>query len=184
VWRTADVDYLAALPASAPHGSGPPLRLRPVDGTTFTGDDADRSERAIAGVLSFETTQKDDVEAVGFTIKGRVGQVVEVTVPYPTGYGWPGSGGRGTMWVTLPEGVSLIEVPPQDHESDIPYCSRGPRKDGPVACPGPAPPGTVLRVRLDKRVEGVHGSVTVRSDPSADPNQRNNTAPVTVEYIS
>jgi hypothetical protein len=87
------------------------------------------------------------------------------------------------VWVTLPAGVSLIEVEPQDHESDIPYCHRGPRPDGPVACPGPAPAGTVLRVRLDRRVDGARGSVSVRSDPAADPDRRNNTAPVTVQYL-
>ncbi|MBC2867875.1 hypothetical protein H1R13_23830 [Streptomyces mexicanus] len=183
VWRTADVGYLAALPASAPHGSGAPLRLRSVDGSAFTGDGAEPGERAVGGGLSFETTGKNDVEAVGFTIRGRVGQVVEVTVPYPRGDGWTDSFGRGTMWVTLPAGVSLIEVPPQDHESDIPYCHRGPRTDGPVACPGPAASGTVLRVRLDRRVDGAHGSVSVRSDASADPDRRNNTAPVTVQYL-
>ncbi|NED37843.1 hypothetical protein G3I64_35985 [Streptomyces sp. SID8499] len=183
VWRTADVSYLAALPASAPHGSGAPLRLRPVDGSAFPDAGAEPGERAVGGGLSFETTGKDDVEAVGFTVKGRVGQVVEVTVPYPRGDGWTDSFGRGTVWVTLPAGVSLIEVPPQDHESDIPYCHRGPRPDGPVACPGPAAAGTVLRVRLDRRVDGARGSVSVRSDPSADPDQRNNTAPVTVQYL-
>jgi hypothetical protein len=38
-------------------------------------------------------------------------------------------------------------------------------------------------VRIDKRVEGARGSVTVPPGPAADPDQDNNTAPVTVEYI-
>ncbi|MET8244732.1 hypothetical protein ABZV31_10120 [Streptomyces sp. NPDC005202] len=57
------------------------------------------------------------------------------------------------------------------------------KKGGPVACPGPEPAGTVLRVRIDKRVEGARGSITAPSDPAVDPNQDNNTAPVTVEYL-
>ncbi|MFI1163194.1 hypothetical protein ACH4UM_06190 [Streptomyces sp. NPDC020801] len=183
VWRTVDMSYLSRLPESAPRGTGAPLRLRPVDGGAFTGDEADRSEVASGGRLSFETTQVDDVAAVGFTIKGKVGRTADLTVPYPKGDGWPGPGGRGTLWVTLPPGVSLVEVPPEEHESDIPYCYPSPKKDGTVACPGPAPAGTGLRVRIDKRVEGARGSVRVTSDSALDPNQANNTAPVTVEYL-
>ncbi|MFF9404043.1 hypothetical protein ACF1B0_00720 [Streptomyces anandii] len=55
--------------------------------------------------------------------------------------------------------------------------------DGTVACPGPAPPGTVMRVHIDKRVDGARGSVRADSDPSLDPDQDDNTAPVTVTYL-
>ncbi|WP_030173329.1 hypothetical protein [Streptomyces sp. NRRL S-813] len=182
VWRTVDGDYLSRLPASAPRGSGAPLRLRPVDGSAFTGVDLRRSESAGAG-LSFETTQKYDVEAVGFTIKGKVGQVLDVTVPYPLGEGWTPRGRSGSFWVTLPQGVTVIDVPPESHSGDIPYCSPDPDKEGRAVCSGPEPPGTVMRVRIDKRVEGARGSVTFHSDPSVDPDQRNNTAPVKVEYV-
>ncbi|MEU0603542.1 hypothetical protein ABZ484_35765 [Streptomyces sp. NPDC006393] len=178
--RTGDV--LSRLPASAPRGSGAPLRLRPVDGSAFTGVDLRRSEFA-GGRLSFETTQKDDVEAVGFTIKGKVGQVLEITVPYPMGDGWTPPGRSGSLLVTLPQGVTLIDVPPESHSSDIPYCYPDPDKEGRAVCPGPEPPGTVMRVRIDRRVEGARGSVTAHSDPSVDPDQRNNTAPVKVEYV-
>lgn len=182
VWRATDPDYLSRPPASAPRGSGPPLRLRPVDGSAFTGDDLRRSQSAGAGV-SFETTRKNDVQAVGFTIKGKVGQVVDITVPYPLGDGWTAPGGSGNLWVTLPQGITVIDVPPESHESDIPYCYPDPDKEGRAVCPGPEPPGTVMRVRIDKRVEGAHGSVTAHSDPSVDPDQQNNTAPVKVEYV-
>ncbi|MFE1857821.1 hypothetical protein [Streptomyces anandii] len=182
VWRTVDLDHLSRLPASAPRGTGEPLRLRPVDGGAFTGIVARRSEWAGASV-EFDSTRKYDVEAVGFTIKGRVGQVVDTQVPYPRGYGWGAAGGYDNLWVTLPEGVSLVEVAPESHSGDFLYCRPGPRKDGPVACPGPEAGGTLIRVRIDRRVEGARGSVTAPSDRSADPDQSNNTAPVTVRYL-
>ncbi|MFF8943335.1 hypothetical protein ACF1A5_13905 [Streptomyces sp. NPDC014864] len=53
-----------------------------------------------------------------------------------------------------------------------------------VRCKPPGGKLTVMRVRVDRRVEGARGSVTVTSDPATDPNQTDNTAPVTVEYLS
>ncbi|WP_369173062.1 hypothetical protein AB5J49_36185 [Streptomyces sp. R28] len=182
VWRTVDADYLSRLPASAPHGSGGSLRLRPVDGSGFTGIDIGPSESARGG-LAFETTQLYDVEAVGFAITGRVGQVTDITVPYPRGNGWSRPDGTGEIRVTLPEGVTLIDVPPEPHSGDTPYCYPDPQQEHRAACPGPQPPGTVMRVRIDKRVDGARGRVTAHSDPRIDPNQVNNTAPVTVRYL-
>ncbi|GHD87350.1 hypothetical protein [Streptomyces naganishii] len=182
VWRTADLDPLSRLPASAPRGTGEPLRLRPVDGGAFTGILARRSESAGARV-EFDTTGKYDVEAVGFTIEGGVGQVVDTQVPYPRGYGWGAGGGYDDLWVTLPEGVSLVEVDPESHSGDFLYCRPGPRRGGPVACPGPEAGGTLLRVRIDRRVQGARGSVTAPSDRAVDPDQSDNTAPVAVRYL-
>ncbi|MFE2509907.1 hypothetical protein [Streptomyces naganishii] len=183
VWRTADMPYFTALPTSAPHGTGAPLGLRPVDGGAFVRNDDEYSEVASGDALAFETSLHDDVAAVGFTIRGKVGATVDVTVPYPQGDGWSGPDDRGTLHVTLPAGVSLVEVPPEQHESDILYCYPSPRKDGTVACPGPAPPGTVMRVHIDRRVDGARGSVRADSDPALDPDRTDNTAPVTVTYL-
>ncbi|MFF8943333.1 hypothetical protein ACF1A5_13895 [Streptomyces sp. NPDC014864] len=180
VWRTGDLDYRSRLPASAPRGSGAPLGLRPVDGTRFTGVRLDAAQVGTAS-LDFETTRLNDLEPVGFAIKGKVGQVVDTQVPYPRSYG-RSAVGNPTMWVTLPEGVSLVPVDPESHSGDFLYCAPGPKKGGPVACPGPEVGGTFLRVRIDRRVEGARGSISVASDPAVDPDQRNNTAPVTVEY--
>ncbi|MDF3297373.1 hypothetical protein [Streptomyces tropicalis] len=185
VYRTTDVSTLSAVPATAPHGTGAALRLRPVDGGPLTdrGDPA-RSDRADSFGVAFATTRVHDVTAVGFTIKGRVGQVVDLTVPYPEGDDWGAGGSRSaTMRVVLPPGLTLVEVGPGEHESDIPYCYANPSGDGSVLCPGPAAPGTGLRVRVDRRVEGARGTVTVTSDPATDPDQADNTAPVTVEYL-
>lgn len=182
VWRTVDADYLSRLPASAPHGSGGSLRLRPVDGSGFTGIDI-RPSQSAGGGLAFETTQLYDVEAVGFAIKGRVGEVTDITVPYPRGNGWSPPDGMGEIRVTLPEGVTLIDVPPESHSGDILYCYPDPQHEHRAVCPGPEPPGTLMRVRIDKRVDGARGGVTAHSDPRIDPNQANNTAPVTVRYL-
>lgn len=182
VRRTADLEYFAKLPASAPHGTGGPLGLRPTDGSGFTGDVVSRSVAADGG-LGFDSTQKYDVQAVPFTIKGRVGQVLDVTVPYPLGYGWGGKNTYDKMLVTLPQGISLVGVDPGSHASEILYCVPGRDKGDPVVCPGPETGGTMMRVRIDRRVDGARGSVRVPSDPSTDPDQDDNTAPVTVQYL-
>ncbi|MFD7665587.1 hypothetical protein [Streptomyces sp. NPDC059788] len=176
VYRAHDTLGFPLLPASAPRGTGAPLGLRPVDGS---GDDFTPSwptaDRAY-GKLDFATTQIRDVQAIGFTIKGKVGQVVEVQVPYARN-----SDARETL-VTLPAGISLAEVTAGDHSSEMIYCGRRATADGPVRCSGPGTAGTWLRVRIDERVDGSRGSVYAASDPKADPDQENNTAPVTVEY--
>ncbi|MDF3297374.1 hypothetical protein [Streptomyces tropicalis] len=182
IQRTVDLDPLDRLPASAPRGTGARLGLRPVDGSDFTADNVFRSKGA-GGALKFGTTTKNDVEAVGFTIKGRVGQVVDVPVPYPRGAGWTWKPGYAKLQVTLPEGVDLVTVPPESHSSDFLYCYPGAHAPDPVVCPGPEAGGTLMRVRIDRRVDGARGSVTVPSDPAEDPDRDDNTAPVRVEYV-
>jgi hypothetical protein len=148
-----------------------------VNGSAFTGADL-RISRGASGELDFETTRGNDVEAIGFTIRGKVGQEVRTEVPYPRSY--PGN----TMWVTLPAGVSLVTTSPE-LENDDSYCRKGPAKSGPVACgPGEPPYAIVLLVRIDKRVERARGSVTAPPGSAADPDPGNNTAPVTVDYTS
>ncbi|MEV5593732.1 hypothetical protein [Streptomyces sp. NPDC052496] len=172
------------LPASAPRGTGAPLGLRPVDGS---GGDFVPSQHSYAdlatGGLDFDSTQTDDLRAVGFTIKGKVGEVVDVQVPYPTNFT------DADMEVTLPEGVSLVPVPRGEHTSDMVYCEPGKAGDGPgkagnglVECHGWQVGGTWLRARIDRRVQGARGSVHATSGPESDPDQANDTAPVTVEY--
>ncbi|MCX4410175.1 MULTISPECIES: hypothetical protein [unclassified Streptomyces] len=177
VWPTTDIDGPTQLPRPTARGTGEPLRLRPVNGSAFTGADL-RISRGASGELDFETTRGNDVEAIGFTIRGKVGQEVRTEVPYPRSY--PGN----TMWVTLPAGVSLVTTSPE-LENDDSYCRKGPAKSGPVACgPGEPPYAIVLLVRIDKRVEGARGSVTAPPGSAADPDPGNNTAPVTVDYTS
>ncbi|MFI9229968.1 hypothetical protein [Streptomyces rimosus] len=177
VFRAHDTLGDTLLPASAPRGSGAPLGLRPVDGggSDFTWSRQWPSDMS-TGELAFDTSQINDLQAIGFTIKGKVGQVVEAQVPYPRNFY------SGDMLVTLPEGVSLVTVKPGEHPSEVVYCRPGETANGPVKCYGPEVGGTWVRVRIDKRVEGAKGSVHADSDPATDPNQENNTAPITVEY--
>ncbi|MFF2810498.1 hypothetical protein ACFVT2_25670 [Streptomyces sp. NPDC058000] len=161
------------LPPSAVRGTGAPLGLKPVDGSGdgFATSAHWKAEMA-GGELAFDTDQIHDVQAVGFAIKGRVGEVVEVGVP------WPRNFGDGDVRVTLPEGVSAVRVNPEDHPSEMTFCRPA---DGGASCPWGAY-GTTLVVRIDKRVDGARGTVSAPSDPVVDPNQENNSAPVTVEY--
>ncbi|PJN41253.1 hypothetical protein CG747_09550 [Streptomyces sp. CB02959] len=125
------------------------------------------------GELAFDTDQIHDVQAVGFAIKGKVGQVVEVDVPWPRNFG-----AGGDVRVALPEGVSTAPAHPEDHPSEMTFCRP---VDGGASCPW-GQYGTTLVVRIDKRVDGARGTVSAPSDPAVDPHQENNSAPVTVEY--
>ncbi|MFK0296375.1 hypothetical protein ACIQU6_38700 [Streptomyces sp. NPDC090442] len=166
----------AQLPESAPSGTGAPLGLHPVDGS---GDDFAPSayEKADAanGTLAFATDQTHDVQAVGFTIKGKVGQSLMVSVPLPRNLS------ERTFRVTLPEGVSMAEFDRSGYASEMSFCGS---VDGVAEC-APAMTGDApsMFVRIDKRVDGAQGTVTATSDPKVDANQENNTAPVKVEYV-
>ncbi|MGG2465580.1 hypothetical protein ACO0M4_38450 [Streptomyces sp. RGM 3693] len=161
------------LPPSAVRGTGAPLGLRPVDGSgdAFQTSAHWKAEMA-GGALAFDTDQIHDVQAVGFAIKGKAGEVVETDVP------WPRNFGDGPVRVTLPEGVSMAPAHPEDHPSEMTFCQPA---DGGASCSW-GPYGTTLVVRIDKRVDGARGTVSAPSDPVVDPNQENNSAPVTVEY--
>ncbi|GAA2586778.1 hypothetical protein Stube_58690 [Streptomyces tubercidicus] len=176
VYRAHDTQDAELLPDSAPRGTGAPLALRPVDGSgsAFTDSGHWKAEMA-KGELEFVTTEIRDRHATGFTIKGKVGQVVDVDVlgsdaPY-----------QGATRLTLPEGMSL-EGPRDGDPSEFLFCTYAEGDDGPVECPEPKMTSPTLRVRVDKRVEGAQGSISVASDPS-DPDQDNNTAPIKVEYL-
>ncbi|WP_030678717.1 hypothetical protein [Streptomyces rimosus] len=165
------------LPGSAPRGTGAPLGLRPVDGggSDFAPLMYWHADQAMSD-LDFDTTLINDLQAVGFTIKGRVGETVDAQVPYPRNFADP------EMAVTLPEGVSLVTVPPGEHTSDMVYCEPGGSGGGPAECHGYQVGGTWVRVHIDRRVEGARGSVHALSGPKADPDRENDTAPITVEY--
>ncbi|UNO40430.1 hypothetical protein [Streptomyces sp. MST-110588] len=176
------------LPESAPRGEGPALGLKAVRDSGF-------SENA-AAELHLRTTQTADWRAVGFTIKGKVGQVVQVKMPFPQNHG-PGDEDvrMGPMRVTLPEGVSVVPLDENDQEEAL-YCTPDKTAGGKArkaqevqkkaqkaVCPyGPDGFGTILQARIDKRVAGARGTVTAPTDPAGDPQQENNTAPVLVKY--
>ncbi|WP_407285063.1 hypothetical protein [Streptomyces sp. BP-8] len=177
VYRAHDVLSTAEmLPGSAPRGTGAPLGLRPVDGSgsEFT-DSAHWKAEMASDVLEFSTTEVHDPEASEVTIKGKVGQVVSVDVLSADGY-------QGATRLTLPEGVSL-EGHREGEPSELTFCGYGEDKNGPVECPAPGMTMPVLRVRIDKRVEGAQGTISVVASDPKDPDQENNTAPINVEYL-
>ncbi|UNO43561.1 hypothetical protein [Streptomyces sp. MST-110588] len=178
VLRAHDTLGNTLLPASAPRGTGGPLGLRPVDGS---GADFEPSAywkaEMSGGGLSFSTNQINDVQAIGFTIKGKIGQVVEAQVPYPRNFQ------EGLLRLKLPQGVSLVPVKLGDHPSELSYCWYVKQGQGLAQCAARPDGSSWLRARIDKRVPGARGSISVTSDPKTDPDQKNNTAPVTVEYL-
>ncbi|MEU4204398.1 hypothetical protein AB0F64_31260 [Streptomyces sp. NPDC026294] len=178
VLRAHDPLNNTLLPASSPRGTGGPLGVRPVDGS---GDDFTPSaywKAEMAGsTLDFSTNQINDLQAVGFTIKGKIGQVVDTQVPFPRNFQ------GGLMRVKLPAGVSLVPVKPGGHPSEDSYCGYASQGNGLVHCFGTLDRNTYLRARIDKRVPGAQGSISADSDPAIDPDQENNTAPVKVEYV-
>ncbi|WP_030023202.1 hypothetical protein [Streptomyces monomycini] len=166
------------LPASSPRGTGGPLGLRPVDGSgdDFTPTAYWKAEMA-GGTLDFSTNQINDLQAVGFTIKGKIGQVVDTQVPFPRNFK------GGLMRVKLPAGVSLVPIEPGGHPSEDSYCGYAAQGNGLVHCFGTLDRNTYLRARIDKRVPGAQGSISADSDPAVDPDQGNNTAVVKVAYV-
>ncbi|MGW5117896.1 hypothetical protein ACWEQ8_21075 [Streptomyces noursei] len=161
------------LPDSAPRGSGAPLGFRPTDGSHF-----DHFDRELAfGDMQFRTTRRYDRQVNGFAIKGKVGQTREIGVMDAGGYF------DGDSYVTLPEGVSLIGHQ-EGEASEMLFCAYTDEKNRKVVCPAPNNPLPVLRVRIDKRVEGAQGTISVKPDSEhPDPDLTNNTAPITMEYV-
>jgi len=180
VYRAHDPQDAELLPGSAPRGTGPLLGLRRVDGggSTFTTTGHWKAEMATGG-LEFVTTQVHDRQAPGLTIKGRVGQVVDVEVLTPD------PAHQGATRLTLPEGTSLVGRRDGD-PSELLFCTYSEDGNGPVECPAPQMTSPILRVRIDKRVAGAQGTISVPSDPSdpaPDPDPENNTSPIKVEYL-
>ncbi|MGG2462515.1 hypothetical protein ACO0M4_22305 [Streptomyces sp. RGM 3693] len=161
------------LPDAAPRGTGAPLGFRPTDGSDFKSFD-----RELAfGEVQFRTTRRYDQQVNGFTIKGKVGDVIDMDVMNEDGYF------EGDTYLTLPEGVTLIGH--QDGESgDDPFCEYGDKKHRTVVCPSPLNVHPSLRFRIDKRVDGAQGTISVKPDSEhPDPDLTNNTAPITMEYV-
>ncbi|GAA2686712.1 hypothetical protein [Streptomyces lunalinharesii] len=161
------------LPDSAPRGTGAPLGFRPVDGSLF----ATFGPEFAYGVVPFLTTRARDLQVNGFALKGQVGQTNDVSVKDLDGYYEDG------VFLTLPEGVSLAWHPTGEGHEEL-YCDYVDEKSRKVLCPAPLIDPPTLRFRIDKRVEGARGTVSVQPDPEhPDPDLTNNTAPITVEYV-
>ncbi|TJZ52054.1 hypothetical protein FCH28_19620 [Streptomyces piniterrae] len=176
-YRAHDVLPTAELPPdSAPRGTGAPLGLRPVDGSggDFTALQHGEAETA-HDVLEFSTTDVHDPQAPEVTIKGKVGEVVAIDVLGKADY-------QGAMRLTLPEGISL-EGRREGEQSETLFCEYVEGENGLVECPSAGITMPELRVRIDKRVEGAQGTISVAESDPKDPDEENNTAPIKVEYV-
>ncbi|MFE7289587.1 hypothetical protein ACFU90_34900 [Streptomyces noursei] len=173
VYPAPNTPSSAQLPDSAPRGTGAPLGFRPVDGGLFTTFGRESAHSAV----QFLTTRTRDLQVNGFALRGQVGQTNDISVKDLDGYY------EGGVFLTLPEGVSLAWHPTGEGHEEL-YCGYVDEKNRKVLCPAPLIDPPTLRFRIDKRVEGARGTVSVQPDPEhPDPDLTNNTAPITVEYV-
>ncbi|MGP3952062.1 hypothetical protein [Streptomyces sp. 7N604] len=164
-------------------GSGAPLTLNLVDDIGFED---------FGGHTELVTTQRADFRAVTGTIEGRVGDTVPITLGAQnagpgsmdlTGYSGHGS---GTYEVTPPEGTTITSIPFPGEEDDW-ACSPAKAGARSYVCgiderfARGEKDTLVFNVRIDKKVEGAAGKITVldRDDyPARDPEPENDTAAI------
>ncbi|MFI6008972.1 hypothetical protein ACIBAG_09075 [Streptomyces sp. NPDC051243] len=112
------------------------------------------------------------------TIRGRVGEEVEVDVPRPQATPEPAP---ERMRVQLPPGTTLVELTQEFRESkpsEVSYCSRD-TEDENIYCTDPD--WNVLRVRIDRRVDGAEGRISVPEPLDGDTDPADNSARIKVE---
>ncbi|WP_406215634.1 hypothetical protein [Streptomyces decoyicus] len=99
-------------------------------------------------------------------------------VPQPQGTPGPGP---TRMRIELPPGTSLAKLTQEVRESkpsEVDYCSRD-DKDGNIYCTNVN--WNVLRVRIDHRVDGTEGRISVPEPFNGDTDPANNSVPIKVE---
>ncbi|MGW7018587.1 hypothetical protein ACWGGS_04405 [Streptomyces decoyicus] len=119
-----------------------------------------------------------DWSVSGLTIRGRIGEEVEVDVPQPQGTPGPGP---TRMRIELPPGTSLAKLTQEVRESkpsEVDYCSRD-DEDGNIYCTNVN--WNVLRVRIDHRVDGGEGRISVPEPFNGDTDPADNSVPIKVE---
>lgn len=119
-----------------------------------------------------------DWSVSGITIRGRVGEEVEVDVPQPQGTSEPRP---RRMRIELPPGTTLAKLTQEVRESkpsEVTYCSRD-SENGNIYCTNVN--WNVLRVRIDHRVDDAQGRISVPEPFNGDTNPANNSAPIRVE---
>jgi hypothetical protein len=174
VWPTGNPpDWAGSLPADAPRGTGGPLTL------TATGEAALVPGTGYSAHYTAPGGDKTDYAATPFTIEGKVGQTLDVQVPYPTDNRDDGPVVvKDPQVVTMPAGTHVV-VPGPDEESEAAYCT--PVSGQTVSCRfGPDGFGQILRVHIDKKVAGASGTIEVVPPAGVDDNPANNTAPITL----
>ncbi|TJZ54139.1 hypothetical protein FCH28_13180 [Streptomyces piniterrae] len=112
------------------------------------------------------------------TIRGRIGEEVEVDVPQPQATPGPGP---IRMRIELPPGTSLAKLTEEvrgSHPSEVDYCSLD-GGDGNIYCTNVN--WNVLRVRIDRRVDGAEGRISVPEPFNGDTNPADNALPIKVD---
>lgn len=177
VWPTGNTPEFAGtgIGGTGPQGTGARLGLTATDGGALVEVGGSTQKFLPPGGI------RVDYAAVGFVIKGKVGQTLEVKVPDPVN-----DKSAGNEWVkppqrlTLPAGVRALE-PTDAYQGEEAFCAPGPGGRT-AACPfGPEPFGTLVLVHIDKNVPGATGTLFTPTDTTVDPDQANNTAVVTTD---
>jgi LPXTG-motif cell wall-anchored protein len=174
VWPTGNPPELGgSLPADAPRGTTGPLGLTATDGDKLVTAASSQQTFLPPGGVHV------DFAATGFTITGKVGQTVDVSVPYPKDPqgGFDRTLVDGPLQVTVPPGTTALPLG-RDEETEAVYCAPGHRGATATCSYGPDAFGTVLRVRIDRKVAGAAGTITVRPKEGLDTNPANNTATI------
>ncbi|GHA42742.1 hypothetical protein GCM10010329_77030 [Streptomyces spiroverticillatus] len=112
------------------------------------------------------------------TLRGEVGQVIEVEIPDPVVPGGPPAptayppgaegGGVREQILTIPDGFSYVPYRPEDGQTDSGYCSPPvlPREDI-SRCPAFVEVyGTVVRLRIEKKIAGATGWLALADVPT------------------
>jgi hypothetical protein len=168
------------LPADAPRGTGDPLTVRPAE-----APEATRGDRAGAVVINTPLAAKGfDLSPGRLAITGEVGEVVELMLPLPYEGGDepPRAGatqaGRPQK-LTIPEGFSYVPYRPEEGQTDASYCA--PPVGRISHCPANAEVyGTIVRLRIDRKVEGATSRLELTDVPESDRDAANNSRPVEV----
>ncbi|MFI2237293.1 hypothetical protein [Streptomyces chrestomyceticus] len=156
-------------------------RLTPAFGNTGTAEPlpwgtSDHDTLKGGGELRSATTSsvRRDRKVKPITIRGRVGEYASVDMK--------GVGSAYRVRVELPPGTSFAPLSKEEREgtpSELSFCTRD-DLDGHLYC-GMEPNFITLRVRIDRRVEGAEGRLSVGEPAQEDPDPANNTAPIKVE---
>ncbi|WP_327354315.1 hypothetical protein [Streptomyces sp. NBC_01304] len=176
--ETADEDGMT-------RGTGPELRVRPVE-----GEAKDFMQKYRAGEVELRTSQTSDLQATAGVIRGRTGETVDVTVGVQNA--GPGRISKTSLEITPPEGTTIVEpTPPDDpdNESEWEWECAG-TKGKPYTCnPDRALEpddiwSTTLQFRIDKRVRGAKGLLEIREAPerpARDPHRADNAVPIEID---
>ncbi|MEV5611599.1 hypothetical protein [Streptomyces sp. NPDC052225] len=166
-------------------GTGPTLRVRPVEGGA-----SEYGDQYGLGTVKLRTSQTADLRATTGTLTGRTGQTVDLKVALRNA--GPGRVAGAFLAVTPPEGTTIVEpTPPPDPDNELEWQWECAGRQGTTRFCDPdraLEPGdtweTTLQVRIDERVRGAEGRLEIREDPKRpanDPKRGDNALPIKID---